>query len=399
MAINLWGKVYYKDTFAGYLRQEPGNRHIFEYDTSYLEHPNPAIAVTLPLQKAPHICEDGLHPFFDNLVAEGWLLNAQSRALNVRRTDRFAILLGFGSDCSGAISIIDPKPIHKVVLPEGQPRDFAALASRASLSGVQPKMGVVKEGNKFRPVKYGELSTHIAKFPAGHLHGLIENEFLATRAFQHLTKGDPVAELSIGQVEGLENHALLIKRFDRTPKGEKIHFEEFNQLLGLISEDKYEADYEDMARFICNNPDLCLYAEVDKLYRRILACFLIGNTDAHLKNFAMLHTKQGLRLTPSYDIVSSAIYPEYRVFALGICSTRNVRIGSLKPKTVVALGEAFSLNRKAIALAYEELHNRVQTIKDVIYEVEQASDELKQQLHQMVQKRWNATFALIGRFL
>lgn len=133
MAAILWGKVYYQDRFAGLLRQEPGNRCVFTYDESYPNAGLPPIAFTLPLQEAPHVHEDGLHPFFDNLVAEGWLRDAQSRALGVRKSDRFALLLGFGADCAGAVSVLDPQPVHRIKLELTDPQDFAALASRASL--------------------------------------------------------------------------------------------------------------------------------------------------------------------------------------------------------------------------------------------------------------------------
>lgn len=57
MANLLWGKIYYLDQFAGYLRQEPGERYTFTYDESYLESTNPAIAMTLPRREAPFISE------------------------------------------------------------------------------------------------------------------------------------------------------------------------------------------------------------------------------------------------------------------------------------------------------------------------------------------------------
>src|ERR1700687_615377 len=110
MAAALWGKVYYNDAFAGELRQEPGGRCVFTYDAAYLEAGHLAIAFTLPRQAPPHISEQGLHPFFDNLVAEGWLRNAQARALKVSPENRFALLLAFGHDCAGAVSVIDPAP-------------------------------------------------------------------------------------------------------------------------------------------------------------------------------------------------------------------------------------------------------------------------------------------------
>src|SRR5712691_12448573 len=126
MAAALWGKVYYNELFAGELRQEPGGRCVFTYDPTYIEGHHPAIAFTLPIQGAPHICEQGLHPFFDNLVAEGWLRNAQARALKVDPDNRFAVLLAFGSDCGGGVSIIDPAPLAEPVVDIGDPMAVAA---------------------------------------------------------------------------------------------------------------------------------------------------------------------------------------------------------------------------------------------------------------------------------
>ena len=79
-----------------------------------------------------------LHSFFDNLCAEGWLKNAQARALGLRRDDRFPLLLAFGTDLAGAVSIIDPDPAGGIKIDHDDPENIAALSARASLSGVQP---------------------------------------------------------------------------------------------------------------------------------------------------------------------------------------------------------------------------------------------------------------------
>src|SRR5918996_3741076 len=180
MAAFLWGKAYYEDRFAGVLRQEPGGRCAFAYEVAYIEAGSPAIAHTLPLREAPYLSEGGLHPFFDNLFAEGWLRNAQARALGVRPDHRFALLLAFGLDCAGAVSIVDPDPTRDLELDPADAQAVAALASRASLSGIQPKLTVVKGPRGYRPAAANQLSTHIAKLPSGQLPGLVELEWLTT---------------------------------------------------------------------------------------------------------------------------------------------------------------------------------------------------------------------------
>jgi serine/threonine-protein kinase HipA len=401
MAIALWGKVYFQDRFAGDLRQEPGGRCVFAYDPTYLADKQPAIAFTLPLQPVPHVCERGLHPFFDNLVAEGWLRNAQARALRIDPSNRFALLLAFGHDCAGAVSIIDPIPAAEPLVDHDDPTAAAALVSRSSLSGVQPKLLAVEDGKRIRPARRDEISTIIAKLPSGTLTNIVENEFLTTVANRALLPGDQIVDVKIGKVEGIEGQALLVPRFDRRRSGTKLHFEEFNQLLGRFSgDDKYEASYEDMGAFIRNTPG-CAPVETWYLYRRVLACFLTGNTDAHLKNFAMFHTLDGLRLTPAYDLVAAALYPPYRSLALSVDKAISLRIEKLKPRHLIALGEAYGLSAPAIADTIRSFdQTRAAAEKAVTIAAKKIGDEaLGMQLLDFMERRWNGTFSLTGQVL
>ena len=399
MATNLWGKIYYKDTFAGILSQEPGGRCVFTYDESYLQSSLPAISYTLPLRAKPHLSEYGLHPFFDNLCAEGWLKNAQARALGLRRDDRFSLLLAFGTDLAGAVSIIDPEPVGDIKIDRGDPENIAALSARASLSGVQPKLGAIKEGRVFRPVKRGERATYVAKLPSPALPDILGLEYITTQACGALLKEDIVAEMTLAPLKDVAERALFVKRFDRTEDGEQFHFEEFNQLLGNRSEDKYEACYEHMADFITQNGDICLRAECDTLFRRVMACILTGNTDAHLKNFAMAHTKSGLRLTPSYDLLATACYPQYQTLALGIEGAENMRIGSIGPKNITRLGNLFGLPDRAVILAVSDFTSRLDKAHSAVDASKNIGRDIKDKLHQQMEKRWNGTFDSIGTYL
>jgi serine/threonine-protein kinase HipA len=402
MAAALWGKVYYSNVlFAGELRQEPGGRCVFTYDPAYLEAKHPAIAFTLPLRAEPYICEQGLHPFFDNLVAEGWLRNAQARALKVDPNNRFALLLAFGHDCAGAVSVVDPAPLAEPTLDVGDPMAVAALTSRASLSGIQPKILAVKENRSYRPARANESSTFVAKLPSGALRDMVENEYLTTIACRALLPDDDIVEPVIGRLEGVHERALIVPRFDRLPSGAKRHFEEFNQLLGKRSgDDKYDASYDDMAAFIRNTPG-CAPADAWRLFRRILVCLLTGNTDAHLKNFAMFHSADGLRLTPAYDLVAAALYPEYRQLALAIGSASNLVLEQVRPKHVVGLSEAYGLDRAILTDVVETLAGRREAAQKAIAAAAKriGQEALGKELAQFMEKRWNGSFKSIGPFL
>ncbi|MBK8378510.1 MAG: HipA domain-containing protein [Nitrospira sp.] len=397
MANLLWGNVYYQDRFAGVLRQEPGERMSFTYDEHYLAGRHPSIAHTLPLRTDTIVSQSGLPPFFDNLVAEGWLEEAQTRLLGKRRVSRFELLLAFGQDCAGAVSVIDPDPEHRDAARPDDPMDLAVLSGRASLSGIQPKLALVRRDGQFRPARTDELSTHIAKFPSPRHGDLTANEYLTTQALQAFLPGDEIVDLRMGHVAGFEEPTLIITRFDRTNGGQRIHFEEFNQLLGNPSHAKYEGSHKSMADFIRQTPG-CLPAEVYRLYLRILAGILLGNTDMHLKNFAMFHTEAGLRLTPAYDAVSATLYG-YNTIALSICGSAHIPISEVKARTLIRLGEEFGLSKPAMAMAAGHLEKRREAARNAIAESTTGTPELRDAIITFMEKRWNGTFALIGKSL
>ena len=398
----LWGKVYYKDIFAGIIREEPGERISFAYDQSYLAAHSPAIAHTLPLRPEPYISDNGLPPFFDNLVSEGWLERAQGCLLGKRNISRFALLLAFGFDCAGAVSIVDPEPslLSEAMLDVDDPKEMAVFTSRASLSGVQPKLAIIKKGSRYRPASINELSSHIAKFPSAGHPNLVENEYVSTLAFKALLPDDETVDLEIANIEGLQEPALLIKRFDRHD-GERIHFEEFNQLLGNPSRAKYDGSHKEMADFIHANND-CIPIQAFLLYRRILTGLLLSNTDMHLKNFAMIYSSSGLKLAPNYDQVGAAMY-DYKTLALTMAGSKDHRITGLRARHLVLLGEEFKLPKSAIKMAVDQLAKNKEVAKETILDASRdltgISKAFPDKLITLMEKRWNGTFDLIGKVL
>jgi len=403
MAALLYGHVYFFDHFAGVLRQETGERCSFTYDGAYLDSAYQGaglqpISLTLPLTSKPQVYEGRLHPFFDNLLAEGRLAAVQARWLGVPVEDRFARLLAFGGDCIGAVTIRDPKPREATGEPPESAEDIAALASRASISGVQAKLLAVKTANGFRPVRQGELSTHIAKLPSGNLAEVVELEHLATRAAEILLAADEIAETEIAPLDGIAETCLVIRRFDRIETGgaiEKRHFEEFNQILGHVSEDKYQGAYGDMAGAMREDPR-CSPIDVEKLFRRILVSILLGNNDAHMKNFGLLYIDGRLRLAPFYDVLAAALYGEYSrtPMALRLMSrgTNPTSLAGIERVHLVGLATSFGLKNSALREAVHDLGKRIEIAREAVREMPYGSKKLRDNLADYMGKRWNGTF-------
>src|SRR5208283_2677125 len=154
----------------------------------------------------------------------------------------------------------------------------------------------------------------------------------------------------------------LVERFDRNADGTKIHFEEFNQLLGRPAEAKYEGSYGEMAAFISANQSQQREQDIDRLFRRVLTCILLGNNDAHSKNFALLYTREGFRLAPFYDIVAATLYPRFQNsgMALRMAAGTNPRtLSDIGPKHLLLLAHTFNLNEVTLEVAVNALRRRL----------------------------------------
>jgi serine/threonine-protein kinase HipA len=399
MAVNLFGTVYFRELVAGTLQQVPDGRYAFTYDRTYIESGRPQIAHTLPREIGAQYSA-GLPAFFDNLVAEGWLARAQARALGIPAEDRFARLLAFGRDCPGAVSVIDPRPTSEPNLTQGTTEEIAALTNRASISGVQPKLFAIRDGDGYRAARTGEWSTHIAKLPSGELPDIVEIEYLTTLAAAVLLPDDQIVDVGVAPVRGIDGTSLLVRRFDRTVAGEKIHFEEFNQLLGRPAEAKYDGSYGEMARFILANQATQREQDVDRLFRRVLACILLGNNDAHSKNFGLLYTDNGFRLAPFYDVVAAALYDRFKGSPLALkigAGTNPGTLAGIGDKHLAILAESFGLTKQALVLAVSDLKRRFPAALEKIDRASGVSAALKEKLKTFMGKRWNGTFDSIGK--
>lgn len=100
-------------TPVGVLREQ-GRETVFTYDPNWLDRKDAVpISLTLPLRVKPYIY-DGIHPYFENLLPEGWLLELSTKKLKIAKDDAFGLLLATCADCVGAVEIL-PVPEAEIV--------------------------------------------------------------------------------------------------------------------------------------------------------------------------------------------------------------------------------------------------------------------------------------------
>jgi serine/threonine-protein kinase HipA len=229
--------------------------------------------------------------------------------------------------------LFDGKPISHI-LPFDSPGhddsegvEYAAHVGRISLSGVQPKGGlVVGDDNQLTRPAEGQRSRYILK-PAPSSYALLAREFCP--ANEHFTM-----QLA-SQVYGIETAAnalcffrdgeaaYLTRRFDVAYDGRKYQQEDFASLAGLTKANggrdfKYSnLSYEECAGII---RQYVTAAQIDVLrfLQVVLFNYITLNDDAHLKNFTLV-SKDGkeYRLAPAYDLINTSLHlHQPRIFAL-----------------------------------------------------------------------------------
>jgi serine/threonine-protein kinase HipA len=353
--------VYLRDTLAGVLERHSSDRYSFQYLTEYLTSPRPSpIACAFPLRTEPYFSRY-LHPFFDNLILEGWLLSYAEKIFHIDKKNRFAILMAIGRSTVGAVSIrplnlrrqeyleleiekgnsyptrldeieflnsggfcpscLNRSPQNKIFHPKcssalfgtsrklkieldaDRPLDtFSRTIYGGSISGAQRKGLFVLDSGIIRP---NSLDSEYILKPEGDYPELPANEHLTMAIAKKIGFRTPPFVLL--QIPSL-GFIYLVKRFDRL-NGIPKRMEDMAQVLGGLSEDKYESSYERIAKAIQSHA-VSFPLDLDDFFRRLLYCFLTANGDMHLKNWSLLEKDdfQGnLELSPCYDFLNTRL--------------------------------------------------------------------------------------------
>lgn len=230
------------------------------------------------------------------------------------------------------------------------------MTGKMSISGVQPKLSMKldKKNNLLIPVAEGGeyiLKPQNASFP-----NIPENEQCCmdiAEAFEIDVPPHCLLKLKDG------SPAYIVKRFDREG-GLKIHQEDFFQILE--AGDKYKGSIEQIGRKLKEISSAPGY-DAQLLFERVVLNFIIGNGDAHLKNYSIAYKDQTtIRLTPAYDIVcSKLVIPDEEDSALAINGKKN----QLTRDDFDKLAESLNV---PIKIRYEKFSKSLEIMDPVIKE-------------------------------
>jgi len=354
-----------------------GGRLSFSYGPGWLGRPGAApLSASLPLQAGP-FGDPQSRPFFAGLLPEGQLRRLIAQQLQVSSQNDFALLDSIGGECAGAVTLLEtgqafPRPwaAHDVqwlsdeevaaTLDELPLRPMLAGRDglRLSLAGAQDKLPVVCDGARVGLPRNGAPSSHILKPPIRNLLGTVTNESFCLALADAMQLKPAKSRVS----SALGREFLIVERYDRVAdaqgRRQRLHQEDFCQALGVVPEMKYQneggpdlAQCFDLVRRACR-PSA---PQVLRLLDYVVFNALVGNHDAHAKNFSLLYGGGAPVLAPLYDVLSTAVYPNLTP-KMAMKIGGKYRFSELHPQhwdefaRTVGLGKA-QARRRVLALA------------------------------------------------
>ncbi len=324
--------VWWDGAVVGTLRIDEHGDLSFAYAQAWLDDPaSLPVSQSLP-KRAEAFNRRETRPFFAGLLPEAEQRETVARNLGISQGNDFRLLEALGGDVAGALALwpegetppAAPELAAAQPLSEGELADILdALPKRPmlagqdglrlSLAGVQQKLPVVLVNGRIALPRPGQATTHILKPPITRFPATTENEAFAMRLAA-------VVGLKVAAVEprGAGGRPfLLVERYDRETdaKGRirRLHQEDFCQALGIPPENKYPSeggpgfkDCFDLVRQACTAPAPSILALLDAAIFNVI----LGNADAHGKNFSLLYAHGSISLTPLYDLLCTVAYPE-----------------------------------------------------------------------------------------
>lgn len=362
-ANSIIAEIRLRNERVGILSKQGEKKYRFQYDRQYLEKNN-AIPISIKFPLSAEAYESPvLHPFFDNLIMEGWLLNHVEKNFHIDKKNRWALLMMVGGNPIGAVSIhaldtngkilpsnysiedsLDQTKLYPIKIPshknvcsfclndlkekmqeyhstcykkfwntsralslrlhEQYPlQTFSQTILDGSISGAQRKGLFTLIGSELRV--NSEKSMYILK-PDGDFPELPANEHLTMSVAQRLKFDVPPTGLI--EIEKV-GYIFVIKRFDRIADSKRLLVEDMAQIYGEASEDKYTLSHEKIGEAI-ESYTQAGPLNLNDFFRRIMFCYLTANGDMHLKNWSLVEMEKNLgvyRLSPAYDWLNTRI--------------------------------------------------------------------------------------------
>ncbi len=337
-------KILLGEVLVGYLTGFQDGKNLFAFDDSYIDlgAGRPTLSLwagtpgdeeaTVRRLREIHSSRMKLPPFFSNLLPEGVLRDYMVKHLKIHRDHEFDILAALGTSLPGAVRALPANQLPPAACdrPGAEP-GAADTPIKFSLGGSQLKFSMIERGGRFLLEEGDE--EWIVKPPHPVHSDVPRNEYTMMRLAAAAGIQTPEVKLvnidavDPGGIKGLsilsrETLAYAVKRYDRTAVV-RVHVEDFAQVFNVYADQEYKAtNYDTVGRLIFDLfPNRFL--QLAEFVRRLVVNILIGNGDAHLKNWSVIYAdKVSPQLAPAYDLVSTIHYVHNDSLALNLAGEK-----------------------------------------------------------------------------
>jgi serine/threonine-protein kinase HipA len=313
-----------------------------------------------------------LPTFFENLIPEGDLRLLLEERLRVRPGDDLALLCAVGGDLPGAVIV----QLQEGDAPAAVPRrssDETDSGMRFSLAGVQLKFSMVRSGERFVMPGSDSRGEWIAKIALDAYAELCANEWVTMEWARNAGFDVPRTELrTLADLVDVPHHGnaaapvFVIQRYDRKAEGQRVHQEDFQQIVGRRAAGKYDdVTYEGLTLLATR---ICDEAAHQEMLRRLAFMVASGNSDAHMKNWSVIypHGSSRAELSPLYDQVFTAQWPQF-------AEKLALKLGGTKEFAAITLDRFRELARRV----GQSPEQAVTVVSEAIAQIADAWDDLR----------------------
>ena len=386
-------------------------------DFIYIDEAKRNLSISMPLQQKL-FSNRQCRPYFEGLLPESDVVrNLLGKRYGISAHNIFSLLEAVGHDCAGAVSFhqmdeeivstdsyildgreIDIEELKKIIIDLPKRPLFTDIDGlRLSLAGVQDKAALCYEDGKFIIPHNLCPTTHIIKTAIPDIKDSIFNEYACLKIAKAI--GLSACQVEIVNLDEIE--FLLIERYDRTRIDGKImrlHQEDFCQALAILPGNKYENEAGPSATMCFKLVDNSFSPAKDKItfLKYFIYNTLIGNKDAHGKNYSFLYDHNyHPNISPLYDVLCTDIYP------------------TLAKKMAMKIGGKYILNdvydrhwksfTEDLNISYSQLKKLISTMADQIklhlnsptFEIQTKNREMWENLRNHITKNIDTTIKRI----
>ena len=342
-------KILLGDVPVGHLTGFQDGKSLFAFDDSYIDlgPGRPTLSLSFNTLGDEDATEGKLRevyssrmklpPFFSNLLPEGVLREYMVKRLKIHHDHEFDILMALGASLPGAVRALPADELPQAAVNDRPGTTHAAADEtpiKFSLGGSQLKFSMIERGGLFTLAD--DNDEWIVNPPHPTHPNVPVNEYAMMRLAAAAGVRTPeirlvnLDDIDLAGMVGLsiprwESRAYAVRRYDRTAEG-RVHVEDFAQVFDVYSDQEYKAtNYDTIGRLIF---DLFSdrFEQLAEFVRRLVVNILIGNGDAHLKNWSVIYEDKVIpRLSPVYDLVSTIHYVQNDRLALNMAGEKRFK--------------------------------------------------------------------------